>query len=128
MMFAYSSIGQIGYIILGATLMNNSGLIGSMYHFLTHAIVKGGLFLTSGIVLYSLSTTRIDDLDGLFKKCHSHLLLFSFCIFHDRGTCYLWLHKQVVSCAWSNLCREMGRHISNFDKLSSYSSLLLENH
>jgi multicomponent Na+:H+ antiporter subunit D len=68
MMLAYSSIGQIGYIILGVTLMNNSGLVGSMYHFLTHAIVKGGLFLTSGIVLYSLSSTRIDDLNGLFKK------------------------------------------------------------
>lgn len=68
MMFAYSSVGQIGYILLGATMLSNNGLVGSMYHFLSHAFVKGGLFMVSGIVFYSLSTTKIYDYCGLYKK------------------------------------------------------------
>ncbi|MEF3254427.1 MAG: hypothetical protein K6348_02505 [Deferribacterales bacterium] len=68
MMYAYSSIGQIGYIILGATMLNISGIVGSIYHFASHAVVKGGLFVVSGLIFYLLGTTKIDDVKGLYYK------------------------------------------------------------
>ncbi|MBC7195699.1 MAG: monovalent cation/H+ antiporter subunit D family protein [Deferribacterales bacterium] len=79
MMFAYSSIGQIGYIVFGASMLNSSGLTGSMYHFLSHAVVKGGLFLVSGVIIYFLYTSKINDLDGLFKRLP--FTSFAFLIF-----------------------------------------------
>lgn len=67
-MLAYSSVGQIGYIVMGSTMNNGAGIIGSIFHFLSHALVKGGAFLVVGIVMYNLATTKISDYRGLFKK------------------------------------------------------------
>jgi multicomponent Na+:H+ antiporter subunit D len=49
-------------------LINANGLIGSIYHFLSHAIVKGGLFLVAGIIFYNFTNTKIEITNGLFKK------------------------------------------------------------
>lgn len=67
-MLAYSSVGQIGYIVMGSTMNNSLGIVGAIFHFLSHALVKGGAFLVAGIVVYSLATTKIADYKGLFKK------------------------------------------------------------
>jgi len=67
-MLAYSSVGQIGYIVMGSTMNSFSGMIGSIFHFFSHAFLKGGAFLVVGIIVYNLSTTKISDLKGLYKK------------------------------------------------------------
>ena len=80
-LLAYSSIGQIGYIVLavGAVLLlGNSGepalrvlavvaAVGALYHVLNHAIFKGLLFLTSGSILYATGTKDLNKLGGLIK-------------------------------------------------------------
>ncbi len=80
-LLAYSSIGQIGYIVLatGAVLfLGTSGppalralaiaaAIGALYHVLNHAIFKGLLFLTSGSILYATGTKDLNKLGGLIK-------------------------------------------------------------
>ncbi len=80
-LLAYSSIGQVGYIILGigaALYMSYSpspllrllaliALIGTVYHVLNHAVFKGLLFLASGSVLYSTGTKDLNRLGGLLK-------------------------------------------------------------
>jgi multicomponent Na+:H+ antiporter subunit D len=44
-MLAYSSVGQIGYIVFGAALINKTAMAGSLLHILNHALMKGALFL-----------------------------------------------------------------------------------
>ncbi len=80
-LLAYSSIGQVGYIIFGigaALFMVNSenaslrmlgliALVGVVYHVLNHAVFKGLLFLTSGSVLYSTGTKDLNRLGGLIN-------------------------------------------------------------
>ncbi len=61
-MLAYSSVGQIGYIVLGAALANQIALTGSLLHILNHALMKGTLFLAVGMVIYK---TGIEDVSGL---------------------------------------------------------------
>ncbi len=63
-MLAYSSVGQIGYIVLGAALVNQTGMTGSLIHILNHALMKGALFLCAGIVLYRVGTESIEGLKG----------------------------------------------------------------
>ncbi|MBV1736253.1 MAG: monovalent cation/H+ antiporter subunit D family protein [Eubacteriales bacterium] len=67
-MLAYSSIGQIGYIVLGVALMNHLGMIGSIMHILNHALMKGGLFLVVGAIVYRHGFTHIQDFVGLGRK------------------------------------------------------------
>ena len=47
-LLAYSSVGQIGYIMLGVVLLNESGLTGGIIHFWNHAAAKGALFCVAG--------------------------------------------------------------------------------
>lgn len=47
-MLAYSSVSQIGYILLGISLANPMGVVGAVLHVLNHAIMKAALFLVAG--------------------------------------------------------------------------------
>ncbi|MGR3219691.1 MAG: proton-conducting transporter transmembrane domain-containing protein [Candidatus Anammoxibacter sp.] len=67
-MLAYSSIGQVGYIVLGATLLNQTAMTGSIIHILNHALMKGTLFLVVGCIVYKLGIEDISELKGLGKK------------------------------------------------------------
>ncbi len=80
-LLAYSSIGQIGYIVLatGAVLyLGTAGepalralavvaVVGALFHVLNHAIFKGLLFLTSGSILYATGTKDLNKLGGLIR-------------------------------------------------------------
>jgi multicomponent Na+:H+ antiporter subunit D len=67
-MLAYSSVAQIGYITLGIALANQTGLTGGLVHLFNHAVMKAGLFLALGAVVFRLGTVRIDELAGLGRK------------------------------------------------------------
>ncbi|MEO0992738.1 MAG: monovalent cation/H+ antiporter subunit D family protein [Pseudomonadota bacterium] len=64
-MLAYSSVAQIGYIVLGVFLLNESGLTGGLSHLFNHAIIKGCLFLAVGCIVYSTGITKIADMAGI---------------------------------------------------------------
>ncbi|MDD3764360.1 MAG: proton-conducting transporter membrane subunit [Nevskiales bacterium] len=65
---AWSSVGQIGYIVVGLGLASQQGLSAAFLHISAHALIKGGLFATAGIVALRLGTTRIDALAGLARS------------------------------------------------------------
>lgn len=44
-LFAFSSVAQVGYIMLGASLATVTGLTAGILHMFNHALAKGGLFL-----------------------------------------------------------------------------------
>jgi len=67
-LLAYSSVAQIGYITLGFTLANEDGLTGSFIHIFNHALMKSGLFLIAGIVVYRLGTSELAALRGLGRR------------------------------------------------------------
>ncbi|MEW6686360.1 MAG: proton-conducting transporter membrane subunit [Candidatus Edwardsbacteria bacterium] len=67
-MLAYSSISQIGYIILGIGLGTPLGILGALFHLLNHATFKALLFLNSGSVEYATGTRELAKMGGLSKK------------------------------------------------------------
>ena len=67
-MLAYSSVAQIGYIVLGLGLANASGFIGGVLHLVNHAVVKGCLFLVAGAIVYRMDKREIRDLRNLSTK------------------------------------------------------------
>jgi len=64
-LLAYSSIAQIGYILIGIGLFNERGLEGAIYHVINHAVVKGVLFMTAGIFILKTKKKNIGDLKGV---------------------------------------------------------------
>jgi len=67
-MLAYSSISQVGYIILGFGLGTPLGIMGALFHILNHAIAKGLLFLNSGSIERATGTRSLDKMGGLAKR------------------------------------------------------------
>jgi len=67
-MLAFSTIAQVGYIMFGIVLITDFGVAGSILHIINHAIVKGLLFLISGIIIYKTGITEIADMGKLGYK------------------------------------------------------------
>ncbi len=67
-MLAYSSVAQIGYITLGISLASETALTGSIVHIFNHALMKAGLFLLVGGIVYRLRLFKIEDLAGIGRK------------------------------------------------------------
>ena len=67
-MLAYSSISQIGYILIGLGLGNLLGLVGALFHVFNHALFKSLLFLNSGAVQYRLGTRDMEQMGGLENR------------------------------------------------------------
>lgn len=62
---AYSSISNMGLILLGLCAMNVLGLKASVFHIVAHALVTAGLFMVCGIVYLRYKTRDINSLGGI---------------------------------------------------------------
>ncbi|MDH3975224.1 MAG: monovalent cation/H+ antiporter subunit D family protein [Deltaproteobacteria bacterium] len=67
-MLAYSSVGQIGYIVLGVAIANEVSMSGSLIHILNHALMKCSLFLVVGAVIYRTGIEDISAFEGMGRK------------------------------------------------------------
>ncbi|MBE0524408.1 MAG: monovalent cation/H+ antiporter subunit D family protein [Methanosarcinales archaeon] len=66
-MLAYSSVSQIGYIILGIALVNQVAMTGGIIHIMNHGIMKAALFMVAGAIIYKTGIRNINDFKGLGK-------------------------------------------------------------
>lgn len=66
-MLAYSSIAQIGYILLAIGLASHAGFTAALLHTFNHALIKGSLFMALGIVFFRYATTELSAMSGLGK-------------------------------------------------------------
>ncbi|MBT0958685.1 monovalent cation/H+ antiporter subunit D family protein [Alphaproteobacteria bacterium KMM 3653] len=67
-MLAYSSIGQIGYMLLGIAMLNQSGVSATMVHMFNHGITKAVLFMGVGAFVLRAGSSFYDNIGGLGRK------------------------------------------------------------
>jgi multicomponent Na+:H+ antiporter subunit D len=67
-MLAYSSVGQMGYIVLGLSLGTPTAIMGALLHVLNHAIMKGCLFLIAGGVQWRTGICKVEDFIGMSRR------------------------------------------------------------
>jgi multicomponent Na+:H+ antiporter subunit D len=67
-LLAYSSVAQIGYMILGISLGTVTGVTAGIVHLFNHAMIKGGLFLAMGCVFVMLGSVQLRDMAGLGRR------------------------------------------------------------
>jgi multicomponent Na+:H+ antiporter subunit D len=65
---AYSSVGQLAYIVLGFSLVNQPGVTSSVIHIFNHAVVKGGMFMALGAVCLRTGGTTVEHLQGIGRR------------------------------------------------------------
>lgn len=64
-LLAYSSVAQVGYMLLGLGIGTGAGVTAGVLHLINHAFIKGALFMALGAFTISYGVRRIDDLKGL---------------------------------------------------------------
>jgi len=65
---AYSTIGQLSYIILGALVATPKSIEGAGMHIAAHAFGKITLFFAAGAFLVTAHKTRVSQLDGIARR------------------------------------------------------------
>jgi len=66
-LLAYSSIAQIGYILLGIGLMSETSLTAAVIHIFNHGITKAVLFMGIGAYVLQGRGSFLSDLEGIGK-------------------------------------------------------------
>ena len=67
-MLAYSSISQIGYIMLGLATGSPLGFIGALFHFFNHATFKSLLFVDAAAIETQTGTRSMEHMGGLASR------------------------------------------------------------
>lgn len=81
-MFAYSSMENMGIALLGIVI-GGYGFMGAMIVLVAHSFGKAGAFYSTGNILHTFETKKMDNITGLFndmKITSSSLLLSSFAV------------------------------------------------
>lgn len=67
-MLAFSTVSQIGYMLIGLGLGTPLGIAAGLLHCLNHSFFKGGLFLAAGAVQHAAGTRDMNRLGGLSRR------------------------------------------------------------
>jgi multicomponent Na+:H+ antiporter subunit D len=67
-LLAYSTVSHSGMILSGIALLDRGGLAGTLLYIASHGLIKGGLFIGTGIVLYHYSSIDEEKLRGKGRK------------------------------------------------------------
>lgn len=75
----YSTVCQLGYVMLGVSLGTSLGVAGGLFHMFNHMMIKDVLFLVAGAIMVKTHAQMLDELGGLGKKMP---LTFAFFLFN----------------------------------------------
>jgi len=67
-LLAYSSIGQLGYVVTTIAIANHTGWVAALYLSVNHLLYKGLIFLAIAGVLYRVKTRYMYQMGGLIKN------------------------------------------------------------
>ena len=70
LMLAYSTIAQVGLIMVGLNIgeLHGYNYVGAMYHIINHAVFKAALFMSAGIIVHSYHSRDITHIRGVFRQ------------------------------------------------------------
>lgn len=80
-LLAYSSIGQIGYMLTGLAIGTQLGLTGTFLQLFNHALMKGAAFLCAGAIIYKLGTGDLRAMEGVGRKMPVTAVVLSISMF-----------------------------------------------
>ena len=105
---AYSTVSQIGYMMLGVGLAGlgtdfASGLAAALYHLMSHAIFKATLFLAAGALIHAADSKYINEMGGLRSRMKITFIAFLISAASLSGIppfSGFWSKDAVLGVAW----------------------------
>ena len=76
-MLAYSSIGQMGFVLIAFGIGTNQAVFGALFLMFNHAVIKGLLFMSGSYLVYNTPSKEIKDMAGIGKKLPMVSLFFA---------------------------------------------------
>ena len=73
----YSTVSQLGYMVVGIALGTSLGVAGGLLHLVNHLFFKDLLFLVAGVVIAQTHILSMDKMGGLGLKMPKTLALFA---------------------------------------------------
>jgi len=67
-LLAYSSIGQMGLIMLAFGIASDAGVFAALFQLVSHTLAKALLFMASGYIIYRVGSKKLSALAGLGRK------------------------------------------------------------
>jgi len=74
---AYSGIAQVGYMLLGISLLTSQAMVGTVYHVMAHAFMKGCMFLCAGVIYVNTGKVKISEMKGIGMQLPVTMLAFT---------------------------------------------------
>ena len=84
-LLAYSTVSQVGYMVLGIGTGIPLGIIGGLFHMFNNTVYKTALFFTGGAVEMQTKETDLDKLGGLARLMPITFLAFLVAAFSISG-------------------------------------------
>jgi len=82
---AYSSVSQMGYVLLGIAAMGEIGITGATVQMVSHGFISGLLFALVGFVYARTHTRQIADMEGLGRRMPLVAVVFTLAAFGTAG-------------------------------------------
>lgn len=76
-LLAFSSVAQVGYMMLGLGMGSAAGISAGFLHLMNHAMMKGALFMALGGFAIRFGVRRISDLNGLGRTMPATAVAFT---------------------------------------------------
>ncbi len=86
---AFSTIGQLSYIVLGAALLSPLSIQGAYLHLVAHAVMKITLFMCAGLIIARTHRNNISELYGIGKKLPVTMACFTIASLGIAGMPFL---------------------------------------
>jgi NADH-quinone oxidoreductase subunit M len=84
-MVAYSSVGHMGFVVLGIAAATSGGIDGAAMQMFTHGIITGMMFFLVGMIYERYHTKEIAKLRGVIAAVPALGVLFTFACFASLG-------------------------------------------
>jgi formate hydrogenlyase subunit 3/multisubunit Na+/H+ antiporter MnhD subunit len=78
LLLIYSTVSQLGYVLMALCLGTSLGVAGGLMHFVNHMFLKDTLFLVAGAVMVHSHASLLDELGGLGRKMPITFGIFLF--------------------------------------------------
>ncbi|MCD8175286.1 MAG: monovalent cation/H+ antiporter subunit D family protein [Phascolarctobacterium sp.] len=86
---AFSTVGQLSYIVLGAALMSPLSIKGAYLHLVAHAVMKITLFMCAGLIIVRTHIHNVSEMHGIAKHIPVTMACFTIASLGIAGTPFL---------------------------------------
>ena len=74
---AYSTVGQLSYVILGACMLSQLGMKGAFFHIAAHAFMKITLFMCAGAIIVTTHKNNVSEMRGIGRQMPVTMICFT---------------------------------------------------